>query len=206
MASNRGGGPCCLGCTGLVLHCVSDQMVAADPVVHSVLPDQVLPCIPSSTVPGIVKVNQVPRLFLAQSRRKHFAAGIHMEVKTQEEKLLFIQTDFLTQPLQILFFSQRVKRLFPCCRFHLGVTVQGTLEDVLVPSNVQAFGLERHPQSLPPLLEIVFQRGLLDHSHERGHCIPFSHSVGGRHPREVDILPKNKICAAYSEMETWRLY
>jgi len=118
MASNRGGGPGCLGRIGIVLYYISYKVVAADPVVHSVLPDQVLPCIPSSTVPGIVKVNKVPRLFLAHSRRKQFAAGIQMVVKTQEEKLLFIQTDFLTQPLQILFFSQGVKRLFPCCRFH----------------------------------------------------------------------------------------
>lgn len=102
-----------------------------------------------------------------------------MVVKTQEEKLLLVQTDFLAQPLQMLFFAQGVKRIGPYCCFHLGVTVQGTLEDILVPSNVQAFGLERHPQSLPPLLEIVFQRGLLGQSHERGHCLPFSHSVVG---------------------------
>jgi hypothetical protein len=44
-------------------------MVAADPVVHSVLPDQVLPCIPSSTVPGIVKVNQVPFILGALSTK-----------------------------------------------------------------------------------------------------------------------------------------
>lgn len=59
MASNNGGCSGCFGRTGLVLCGKPDKMVAANPVVHSVLSDQVLPCIPSSAVPGIVKVNKV---------------------------------------------------------------------------------------------------------------------------------------------------
>jgi hypothetical protein len=55
MASNNGGCSGCFGRTGLVLCGKPDKMVAANPVVHSVLSDTMLSDVAPTNVPGFVR-------------------------------------------------------------------------------------------------------------------------------------------------------
>lgn len=57
MASNRGGGPCSLGSLGIVLHCISYQVVYTNTVVHVVLSIQVLSYLTPSSVQRTMRAN-----------------------------------------------------------------------------------------------------------------------------------------------------